>query len=62
MSEDDVIYWQDVLESVLGGRVSNLKCPFCYEGDVTVTKKERVTLVKCGKCGQFIEGKFSNED
>ena len=62
MNEDDHIYWQDNLESVLAGRTSDLKCPFCYEGRVEVTKQERKTLLKCQRCGHFIEGRFGNDE
>ncbi len=64
MSEDDIIYWQDVLESVQAGRTANLKCPFCQQGDIEVRKRERVTIVRCTAkgCGHFIEGRFSAED
>ena len=44
MNEDDHIYWQDTLESVLAGRTSGLKCPFCYEGGIDVTKHRSKTF------------------
>lgn len=64
VSEDDIIYWQDVLELVQAGKTANLKCPFCQGDTLTVTKRERVTSVQCTakKCGHFIEGRFSAED
>ncbi len=64
VSEDDIIYWQDVLELVQAGKASNLKCPFCQGDTLTVTKRERVTIVRCTAktCGHFIEGRFSAED
>lgn len=62
MNEDDHIYWQDTLESVLAGRASGLLCPFCYDGKIEVTKQERKTNVKCLKCGHFIEGRFGNDE
>ena len=62
--EDDIIFWQDVLESVQAGRAANLKCPFCQKESIEVTKRERVTSVKrtAKGCGHYIEGRFSAED
>jgi len=65
LGEDDFIYWQDILDAIEGGKsTSGLKCPFCYEGNILVTKKERGTLVQCDrpKCGHYIEGRFRSED
>lgn len=59
--EDDFIYWQDTLEAVQAQR-SPGKCPFCYEGDIFVSKRERVTRLECAKCHHFIEGRFTDED
>jgi hypothetical protein len=62
MGEDDFIYWQDALELVQSGRPNEIKCPFCHDGDVKVTQRERTTRLQCTRCGQFIEGRFSNEE
>ena len=62
VAEDDFIYWQDILEAVQAGRTSNLKCPFCYEGDVTISKLDRVTHIECMRCHHFIEGRYSDSD
>ena len=62
MSEDDFIYWQDVLDMIMGGKTSELKCPFCYTGAIDVTQRERVTRVECRHCHHFIEGRFTEED
>ena len=62
MNEDDHIYWQDTLESVLAGHNSKLECPFCYKKTIEVTKQERKTTVKCQNCGHFIEGRFGNDE
>jgi hypothetical protein len=62
--EDDIIYWQDILESVLAGRTANLQCPFCYDQTLEVTRKERTTLIACKKptCRQFVEGRLGDEE
>lgn len=62
MAEDDFIYWNDILEDYRNGRSENKKCPFCYEGDVIFSKRDRVTRAACLKCGHFIEGRFSDDD
>lgn len=61
MSEDDVIYWQDTLESIAAGRTDGLKCPFCYQGVIAVTQREHQTLVECQACHHFIEGRFGQD-
>ncbi|MFO0578802.1 MAG: hypothetical protein U1A78_32770 [Polyangia bacterium] len=62
MSEDDIIYWQDVLESVLAKRTSNLTCPFCYQPGIEITKTGKVTRVACTNkaCRHYIEGSFGD--
>ncbi|MSP60162.1 MAG: hypothetical protein EXR72_07435 [Myxococcales bacterium] len=62
MSEDDVIYWQDALEAVMAGRPKDIKCPFCQEGIIAVTRRERVTRLECAKCHHYIEGRFPSDD
>ena len=61
MSEDDIIYWQDVLDAVRANRLENLKCPFCYEGAVSVTRTELKTRVECTRCRHFVEGRFPED-
>ena len=56
MDEDDIIYWQDVLDLVAAGRTSELSCPFCERGRVQVTRTGRVTRLECPSCRKFIEG------
>lgn len=60
VTEDDIIYWQDVLESVRAGRTDNLKCPFCYEGTITVAQRAQLTRLECTRCRHFLEGRFSD--
>ena len=62
MSEDeDMITWQDTLDLIQAGRVSNLQCPFCKKGLISITKKERVTRIACASCRKFIEGSMGEE-
>lgn len=58
MNDEDMIYWQDVLDSIAAGRTGNLLCPFCKKGQVQVTQRERVTRVECPTCRRFIEGQM----
>jgi hypothetical protein len=56
LSEDDIIYWQDTLDAVVAGKTTELKCPFCYVGEIKVEQKERTTRIECAKCRKYIEG------
>ena len=56
MSEDDIILLQDVLDLVASGKTSNLVCPFCQQGKIEITQRERVTRLHCPSCRRFIEG------
>ena len=60
MDDDEIIYWQDVIETVAAGRTTGLKCPYCYQATISVTKKERTTLLQCtnAACRHFIEGRL----
>lgn len=59
MSEDDFIYWQDVLDDIAAGRTAQLRCPFCQAEPLKVeTKQGGVTRIECGKCRHYIEGRF----
>jgi hypothetical protein len=61
VSEDDIILWQDLLDLVMAGRTSNLKCPFCEKGQVEVKRIHRVTRLECPSCRKFIEGSLGDE-
>lgn len=58
MNEEDMIYWQDVLDSIAAGRTADLVCPFCKKGQVQVIQRERVTRLECPACRRFIEGQM----
>jgi len=62
LNEDDIIYWQDVLDAVRAGRTSGLKCPFCYHGHIQVSQTEKASFrIQCENptCRHYIEGSFS---
>ena len=61
MSEEDIVLWQDLLDLIAAGRTSNLQCPFCKKGQVTVTRVHRVTRLECPNCRKFIEGAMGEE-
>jgi hypothetical protein len=54
--DDDMIYWQDVLDAVNGGRREGIKCPFCTDGSITVSDLQRGIHAECSKCHKYIEG------
>jgi len=56
-----MILWQDVLDLVMAGRVSNLRCPFCKTGALKLTKSERKTRLECEGCRKYIEGAFLDQ-
>jgi hypothetical protein len=58
MSEDDILYWQDVLDQINAGRVKDLRCPFCQKGEVAVDQNAERTRVECKSCRRFVEGRF----
>ena len=59
MSEDDFIYWQDVLDDVAAGKTAQLRCPFCQAEALKLESKPGgVTRIECGKCRHYIEGRF----
>ena len=62
MSDDDFIYWQDVLDDLAAGRKTPLRCPFCQTEGLTVTSKGVGTRIECSSCRHFIEGRFPNRD
>ena len=57
---DEEIYWQDVLDDIRSNRTANLKCPFCQNATLAVSKRERVTQIACQNkaCRHFIEVGF----
>jgi hypothetical protein len=63
MDEDDVVLWQDLLDSVAAGREKGLQCPFCQEtgkkGEVEVKREAHKTRLECRTCKRFIEGKMA---
>lgn len=61
MDEEDIIKWQDTLDLILAGRGEGLKCPFCEQGTIQVTQKERVTHIECPSCRRFVDGSFTGE-
>jgi hypothetical protein len=61
LSEDDIIYWQEVLDEVMAGRTAALVCPFCQRGRVELTEKGRLTRLECSSCHKFIEGALQSE-
>ena len=58
MNEEDAMVWQDVLDLVAAGRTSELACPFCRNGRITVTTEGRTTRLECGACRRYIEGRL----
>jgi hypothetical protein len=58
VSEEDIVYWQDLLDLIAAGRMGDLICPFCKQGQVLVTQRQRVTRLECPVCRRFIEGQF----
>ena len=58
MSEDDFIYWQDVLDEVAAGRTAQLRCPFCQKDGLRLEEKGVGVRLECPACRHFIEGRF----
>jgi len=58
VSEDDFIYWQDVLDDVAAGKTSQLRCPFCQAESLKIEAKQNLTRIECTKCRHYIEGRF----
>ncbi len=61
MDEDEEVIWQDVLDSVAAGRVSNLQCPFCKKGAIKVDRQPQRTRLECATCKRFIEGRMASD-
>jgi hypothetical protein len=63
MSEDeDMIAWQDVLDSISGGRRDRLSCPFCRKGTLKVDDLPRGVRIHCPECKKYIEGSLGQEE
>ena len=58
MAEDEIIVWQDVLDSIAAGRSQDLTCPYCKTKPMVVEEVEYSTRVSCPKCKKFIQGRF----
>jgi transcription elongation factor Elf1 len=56
-----MIAWQDVLDAIAAGRPGEASCPYCRHRPLTVEEVEFSTRISCGKCGKFIQGKFSEQ-
>lgn len=57
--EAALIAWQDVLDQLMAGRPDDLVCPYCKARPMTVEEIEFQTRISCGRCGKFIQGRFS---
>jgi hypothetical protein len=63
VDEEDLIFWQDILDEVAAGRIAGHGCPFCREGQIAVERSERGrTRLSCPKCNKFIEGTIGSHD
>jgi hypothetical protein len=60
--DEEMIVWQDTLDEISAGRTSALRCPFCNDGKIEITKRGRATRVSCKKCGKFIEGQIGSQE
>lgn len=58
VDEEALIAWQDVLDMVAAGRPGETACPFCHHRPLTIEEVEHSTRISCGKCKQFIQGRF----
>jgi hypothetical protein len=58
LDEEELIVWQDVLDSIAAGRPGDLSCPFCGHRPLLVEEVEFSTRISCGKCRKFIQGKL----
>ena len=55
--EEDIIYWQDVLDEIAAGRRTGLVCPFCKKGQLAIEDRQGGGMqVSCPQCKKFIEG------
>ena len=61
MDEEELIVWQDVLDSIAAGRAEGLRCPVCVsKGGVleVTTEPDGTTKIRCLGCGTFLQGRF----
>jgi hypothetical protein len=58
LDEEELIAWQDVLDSIAAGRPGDLACPFCGHRPLLVEEVEFSTRISCSKCRKFIQGKL----
>jgi transcription elongation factor Elf1 len=60
--DEAAMMWQDVLDQVAAGRPSNLRCPYCEKGEVSVTSDEQSkrTKLACKSCKRFIEVRLAD--
>jgi hypothetical protein len=61
VDEDEIIAWQDVLDTIAAGRPSDAVCPFCKHRPMTIEEVDFQTRISCSKCGKFIQGRFHGE-
>ncbi len=61
--EEEIILWQDVLDSIAAGRPDGIVCPFCKGGALNVENQTvRGLRVSCPKCKKFIEGSLAETE
>ena len=65
LDEEAAMMWQDVLDEIAAGRPRNLRCPFCLQGEISVTppvegEPVKKTRVECKGCKRFIEVKMAD--
>jgi uncharacterized Zn finger protein len=59
LDEEELIVWQDVLDSIMAGRAEGLRCPACAKGFLEVTTEiDGTTKIRCLQCGKFLQGRF----
>ena len=57
--EEAAMVWQDTLDEVSAGRVTNLRCPFCSKGEISVDRNDQRLRLECRACKRFIEGRLN---
>ena len=60
MDEEALVVWQDVLDMVVNGRPNEVACPHCNHRPLTIEEIDHATRISCGKCGKFIQGRFTH--
>ena len=61
MDDEALILWQDVLDTIAAGRPGEAACPYCRHKPLTIEEVDFSTKISCGKCKQFIQGKFAEQ-